>query len=53
MKREAMVMICCLSTSAAAVEVKPVIEATAMGGQNYYNGSDSSFGGVGSLTVGP
>jgi hypothetical protein len=36
-----------------AAEVKPVIDAQLMGGQDFYNGSESSFGGVASLSVAP
>ena len=36
-----------------AVEVKPVIDAQLLGGQNYFNGSESSFGGVASLSAAP
>src|SRR4029077_8854269 len=36
-----------------AVDVKPVIDAQLLGGQNYFNGADSSFGGVASLSAAP
>src|SRR6185312_5302999 len=39
--------------SGQAVEIKPVIDAQILGGQNFYNGADSSFGGVTSLTAAP
>lgn len=41
------------SQTSFSVEVKPVVDAQIMGGQNYYNGSESSFGGVMSLTLSP
>jgi hypothetical protein len=41
------------SVQANAVEVKTVIDGQLLGGQNYYNGADSSFGGVGALTLSP
>src|SRR5947209_5059364 len=49
------VVMAVLSVQAAgnAVEVKTVVDGQLMGGQNYYNGSDSTFGGVGSLTLSP
>ena len=42
-----------IAKTGLAVEVKPVVDAQLMGGQNYYNGASSSFGGVASLTLSP
>jgi len=42
-----------MAVSGEAVEVKPVVNAEILGGQNFYNGSESSFGGVGSLLASP
>lgn len=42
-----------LSTTAQATEIKPVINAELLGGQNFYNGADSSFGAVTSLLASP
>lgn len=42
-----------MSLRVEAVEVKPVVNAELLGGQNYYNGSESSFGGVASLVASP
>src|SRR5258708_2145035 len=46
-------LVCSLQVSGGAVDVKPVIDAQLLGGQNYYNGSASSFGGLASLTLSP
>jgi len=48
-----MVSLVCWQSRGQALEVKPVIDATLMGGQNFYNGSDSSFGGLASLSAAP
>jgi hypothetical protein len=42
-----------LNAQALALEVKPVVDAQLLGGQNYYSGSESSFGGVASLSAAP
>jgi hypothetical protein len=42
-----------MQASGGAVEIKPVIDAQLMGGQNFYNGTDSSFGGQASLSAAP
>jgi hypothetical protein len=42
-----------LQTLSNAVEVKTVVDGQLMGGQNYFDGSESSFGGVASLLVSP
>src|SRR5258708_463265 len=42
-------LVCSLQVSGGAVDVKPVIDAQLLGGQNYYNGSASSFRGLASL----
>src|SRR5258708_40126065 len=36
-----------------AVEVRPVVNAQLLGGQNFYNGAESSFGAVAALTASP
>jgi hypothetical protein len=42
-----------LQSPGRAAEVKTVIDAQLMGGQNFYKGAESSFGGVSSLTLSP
>src|SRR6266513_1896764 len=42
-----------MSLRVEAVEVKPVVNAELLGGQYYYNGSGSSFGGFSSLVASP
>jgi hypothetical protein len=42
-----------VQASGGAVQVKTVVDASLLGGQNYYNGSASSLGGVAALTVAP
>jgi len=39
--------------TAYGVEVKPVVNAELLGGQYFYNGSESSFGGLASLVASP
>ena len=43
----------CMAVPLEAVEVKPVINAELLGGQNFFNGVQSSFGAVGSLVASP
>ena len=42
-----------LAASGEAVEVKPVVNAQLLGGQNYYNGADDNFGAMASLSAAP
>jgi hypothetical protein len=42
-----------MSLPMEAVEVKPVVNAQLLGGQYYYKGSESSFGGFASLVASP
>lgn len=42
-----------MSWPVIAVEVKPVVNAELLGGQNYFSGAESSFGGVASLVASP
>ena len=43
----------CAGALAQAVEVQPVINAQLLGGQNFYNGKDSSIGAMASLSAAP
>ena len=42
-----------LSSCVFAVEVKPVVNAQVLGGQYYYNGTDSDLGALASLAASP
>jgi len=42
-----------VSISLEAVELNPVVTAQLLGGQYYYNGADSAFGGVAALSAAP
>ncbi len=42
-----------MSLPVEAVEVKPVVNAQLLGGQHYYKGEESSFGGFASLVAAP
>ncbi len=41
------------ANAAMAVEVKPVVQAQLLGGQDFYQGAESSFGGFASLIASP
>jgi len=49
----AFVCFCTLSVSGRAVEINPVVNAQLLGGQYFYNGAESSFGGIASLSAAP